>query len=92
MLVLSRKANESLIISNNIEVVILEIRHGVVQIGIKAPRQIPVVRSELSEAKSCVNFPPINSGPVRVASGASQIPLTDELSDRLLVGQRHIPS
>jgi carbon storage regulator len=47
MLVLSRKSNESLIISHNIEVVILEIRRGSVRIGVKAPRQVSVVRSEL---------------------------------------------
>ena len=84
MLVLSRKANESLIISNNIEVVILEIRHGVVRIGIKAPRQIPVVRSELCAAKSTVETRTINSDPVKTSSGPSQTPLTDALSDRLL--------
>ena len=84
MLVLSRKANESLIISNNIEVVILEIRHGVVRIGIKAPREIPVVRSELCAAKSTVETRPINSDPVKTSSGPSQTPLTDALSDRLL--------
>ncbi len=84
MLVLSRKANESLIISDNIEVVILEIRHGVVRIGIKAPRQISVVRSELCEAKSTLDSPQVNSNPVNVASGPPQTPLTDALSDLLL--------
>lgn len=84
MLVLSRKANESLIISNNIEVVILEIRHGVVRIGIKAPRQVSVVRSELCEAKSTLDSPQIISEPVKVASGPPPSPLTDSLSDSLL--------
>ena len=84
MLVLSRKANESLIISNNIEVVILEIRHGVVRIGIKAPRQVSVVRSELCEAKSTLDSPQIISEPVKVTSGPPPSPLTDSLSDLLL--------
>lgn len=84
MLVLSRKAKESLIISNNIEVVVLGIRHGVVRIGINAPRHVSVVRSELCEAKSTVDPPQVNPDPIRVASGSPQIPLTDALSDCLL--------
>jgi carbon storage regulator len=47
MLVLSRKSNEGLIIGDNIEVVILEIHGGCVRVGVRAPREIPIVRSEL---------------------------------------------
>ena len=49
MLVLSRKANESIMIGLDIKVEILEIRGNVVRLGIKAPREISVVRSELRE-------------------------------------------
>jgi len=44
MLVLSRKINERVMIGENVEVEILEIRGNVVRIGIKAPREVSVVR------------------------------------------------
>ena len=47
MLALSRKKGESLIISNNIEVTILEIKGDQVKIGISAPREVPVYRKEI---------------------------------------------
>jgi carbon storage regulator len=49
MLVLSRKANESIIIGHDIKVEILEIRGNVVRLGIKAPREVSVVRVELCD-------------------------------------------
>ena len=49
MLVLSRKINERIIIGENIELEILGIRGGVVRLGIKAPREVSIVRSELRE-------------------------------------------
>lgn len=47
MLALSRKANESIIIGNDIEVTILEVKGEQVKIGIKAPKSIPVYREEV---------------------------------------------
>lgn len=47
MLVLSRKVSDAIVIGQNIELEILEIRGRIVRIGIKAPREIPVVRAEL---------------------------------------------
>lgn len=47
MLALSRKANESIIINNNIEVTILEIKGEQVKIGINAPKDVSVYRKEL---------------------------------------------
>ena len=47
MLALSRKANEAIIIGNDIEVTILEIKGEQVKIGINAPKSIPVYRKEL---------------------------------------------
>jgi carbon storage regulator len=49
MLVLSRKVGEQVVINNNITVKILEIRGGVIRIGIEAPRDVPVHRTELLE-------------------------------------------
>jgi len=47
MLALSRKKGESLIINNNIEVMILESHGDQVKIGISAPKEIPVYRKEV---------------------------------------------
>ncbi|AHE62520.1 carbon storage regulator CsrA [Borrelia parkeri] len=47
MLVLSRKANESIKIDSNIEISILEIKKDSVKIAIKAPENIKILRSEI---------------------------------------------
>lgn len=47
MLILSRKENESIMINDNIEIQIVEIRGGQVRVGISAPREIPVHRDEI---------------------------------------------
>jgi carbon storage regulator len=47
MLVLSRKKNEKLIILKNIEITVLDVKAGVVKLGIKAPKTIPVQRQEI---------------------------------------------
>ena len=52
MLVVRRKAAESLLIGDDIEIEILEIANGQVKIGITAPREIPVVRSEIRVTQS----------------------------------------
>lgn len=47
MLVLSRKIDESIIISDNIELVILDVIGDRVKVGIIAPKDIKVLRSEI---------------------------------------------
>ena len=47
MLALSRKKNEALVINNNIEITILDIKGDQVKIGISAPKQIPIYRKEV---------------------------------------------
>lgn len=47
MLALTRKKGESIIISNNIEISILEMRGDQVKIGISAPKEVPVYRKEV---------------------------------------------
>lgn len=47
MLALSRKKNEALIINNNIEITILEIKGEQVKIGITAPKEVPIYRKEV---------------------------------------------
>lgn len=50
MLVLSRKKNESIIINNDIKIVVVEIRGDKVRLGVEAPREVPVHRHEVYEA------------------------------------------
>lgn len=47
MLILSRKLDESIIIGDNIEVKIVSIEKGMVKLGIEAPSDISILRSEL---------------------------------------------
>jgi len=47
--VLTRKHNQSIIIGNNIEIMIVEIRGDQVKIGIKAPKNVSIYRSEIYE-------------------------------------------
>ena len=48
MLVLSRRKSEMIQIGDNIEIHVVEIRGGRVRLGIRAPREIPVLRSEIA--------------------------------------------
>lgn len=47
MLALSRKEGESIVIGNNIEITILEMKGDQVKIGIAAPKSIPIYRKEI---------------------------------------------
>ncbi|MBE5937790.1 MAG: carbon storage regulator CsrA [Lachnospiraceae bacterium] len=47
MLALARKINESIVINNNIEVTILEIKGDQVKLGINAPKSVPIYRKEI---------------------------------------------
>ena len=47
MLVLSRHKDESIIIGDNIEIMVVGIRHNEIQLGINAPKSIPVYRKEV---------------------------------------------
>lgn len=47
MLALSRKKNEALVVNNNIEITVLEIKGEQVKLGISAPREVPVYRKEV---------------------------------------------
>ncbi len=50
MLVLSRKKNESIIINDDITIVVVEIRGDKVRLGVEAPKEVPVHRNEVYEA------------------------------------------
>lgn len=47
MLALSRKKNEAIIVNNNIEITILEVKGDQVKIGVSAPKEVPIYRKEV---------------------------------------------
>lgn len=50
MLIVSRKKSESILIGDDIEILVTEIGSDRVKIGIKAPKGVPILRKELLEA------------------------------------------
>lgn len=52
MLVLSRKANETIQIGDDIEIRILEVKGDTVRIGIEAPKSVDILRGELVQSIS----------------------------------------
>ena len=50
MLVLSRKRNESVVINDQIVVTVIEVKGDKVRLGIQAPRDVPIHRSEVMAA------------------------------------------
>jgi len=51
MLVLTRRTGESLLIGENIRIVVIRFADGGVKLGIEAPKEIPILRGELLAAK-----------------------------------------
>ncbi|MBU1202681.1 carbon storage regulator CsrA [Patescibacteria group bacterium] len=57
MLIISRKRSERIMIGDDIAIIIVDIRGDQVQVGIDAPRSIPVHRHEIYEAIKAGNLP-----------------------------------
>lgn len=55
MLVLTRKADQTIAIGDQIKIKILEIGNGYVKLGIDAPRDMPIHRAELYEKLKQLN-------------------------------------
>lgn len=51
MLVVTRKQDESIVIADNIEITVLEVGKDKVKIGINAPKEVKIIRSELKTAQ-----------------------------------------
>ena len=49
MLILTRRPGETLIISDNIRVTVLDVSGNQIRIGVTAPREVPVHREEVAE-------------------------------------------
>ena len=70
MLVLSRKRDERILIGDDIEIVVVDVRGEKVRIGVKAPTEVAVHRGELKQrvkAAAQIETKPIASAPVRPA-------------------------
>jgi carbon storage regulator len=65
MLVLSRKSTERIHIGDSIVVTVLAIRGNTVRIGIVAPKEVHVLRSELRDQDSSESVAPIESYDIR---------------------------
>ena len=66
MLVLTRRANQSIMIGHDVVVTVLEVRGDQVRLGIRAPRDVEVHREEFFAA-------------LRAASGSTAAPPDDAL-------------
>ena len=62
MLALSRKKGESLFIGDDIEVVVVDVKGDQVRLGINAPRDLVILRSELVEAIRNANLAAARAG------------------------------
>lgn len=47
MLALSRKKGEAIVVNNNVEITVLEVKGDQVKIGIAAPKEVPIYRKEV---------------------------------------------
>jgi carbon storage regulator len=68
MLVITRKADQSLMIGSDVEVVVLGITKDGVRLGIRAPKSVAVHRREVFEAIAAQN---------RAAAAAAKVPVQD---------------
>ena len=70
MLVLARKVGQSIVINDNIELLVIEVRGDQVRLGIEAPRSIPVHRKELLEQVKAENVKAAFDGNIDIVSAA----------------------
>lgn len=56
MLVLSRRKDQTIMIGDNIEITIVEVKGDTVRVGINAPREVTVHRKEIYEAIQAENL------------------------------------
>lgn len=67
MLVLARKVGQSIVVNDNVEILVIEVRGDQVRLGIEAPRSIPVHRKELLEQIRAENVRAVGDADVSTA-------------------------
>ena len=77
MLVLTRKAGESIVIGNEVVITVLEIRGGQIRIGVDAPRDLTVHRAEIYQQVMAENQAAVASADRRseIVEAASKLRL-----------------
>ena len=68
MLILSRKKNESIMIGDDIQIMVTDISGDVIKLGISAPRQVSVHRKEVYEAIKAENILASKASPTQLGS------------------------
>ena len=79
MLVLSRKPGEAILIGDDIEISIVEVRGDTVRIGINAPRNITILRQELMAEVAKTNIEAVSTA--RDAEGILKSLLSGKLKE-----------
>ncbi len=78
MLVLARRVNESIIIGDQIEISIIDIKGDQVKLGIKAPKNVKVYRFEVYEAIQQENRAAAMSNPNQIPELELPGPVSDK--------------
>jgi len=92
MLVLSRQRDESIMIGDDVEITIVDVRGDKVRLGITAPKQIPVHRREIYDAiqreKAAEAEPKAASNPSKDKPAEAEAP-TNTAEDEQKARQKH---
>ena len=80
MLILSRRANESIMIGDDIEIRISRIDHDTVRIGIEAPRHLPIYRDELYRTMKDSNLAAVRATDARPPSLNLPLPTSNSIA------------
>jgi carbon storage regulator len=78
MLVLSRKANQSIMIGSDIRIIVVDVDRDQVKLGIDAPRDVPVHRLEI--------FAEIHRGDAEAMSSGALTPVGNPVAQRDITG------
>ena len=74
MLVLTRRVGETIMVGDDIEIEVLEVRPGIVRIGVRAPKSVRVLRSELVAEVASANTEAANAVDLAALAGLRPAP------------------